>query len=108
MLTPHPADTSHALRGVRWAARDEQSSDAGPPPGAVLLPAFYCNASGGNEDSSSLAEEPSDTCHAVVVRLAIIDFLRQWSRVELAEHLQKSLVRDLVRAAAAVAAAAAR
>uniref|UniRef100_A0A7S4B529 PIPK domain-containing protein n=1 Tax=Chrysotila carterae TaxID=13221 RepID=A0A7S4B529_CHRCT len=36
-----------------------------------------------------------ERCYPVIVRVAVIDYLRQWSMAEVAEHWQKTLVRDL-------------
>lgn len=38
----------------------------------------------------------SDLCVPVLVRLSIIDYLREWRMTERVEHLQKSLTRDLL------------
>lgn len=82
------------------------------PPLPSLVPAIFCEPApaAAAEPSSpntlaaeDVAEAPAAEapaanvalCSSVVLRVALIDFLREWSLVERAEHVQKTLLRDL-------------
>ncbi len=73
--------------------------------GASLLPVFYAleNASvrsgakgGAAGEGVGEGEAAGGLCGSAVVRLALIDYLREWRLTEQMEHLQKSVTRDLV------------
>ena len=40
-------------------------------------------------------EEAKQMCEAVVLRVGVIDYLRQWGVTEYVEHVQKTIARDI-------------
>lgn len=70
-----------------------------PTPASRLLPAFYrLRSKGGGDAADGDGDDGAAMCASVVVRIAIIDYLREWKLYEQMEHLRKSITRDLVRA----------
>ena len=79
-----------------------------PTPASRLLPAFYrlrrsagggdAAAADGSDGGDGGDDDDAGMCASVVVRIAIIDYLREWKLYEQMEHLRKSITRDLVRA----------
>ena len=78
-----------------------READFGPAPStprgfagsARLFPAYFRATASGNPVA---ADASAGLCSRVLVRVAVIDYLREWGLVERVEHLQKKLVRDLV------------
>ena len=112
----------HMRRG--WAGRGEGDASARGG-GGILIPATYrvptstssSGGGGGNSQPGTLpaasklrqsrvvrevprspspAASGGDMCVPVLARLAIIDYLREWSMAERMEHVQKTIMRDIV------------
>ena len=89
----------HARSG--WAAAEATTAEQSRGRGA-LLPASYELRQDPPPDlpasrhGSPRAGEGTGLCMGVLVRVSIIDYLREWSMAERVEHVQKTLMRDLI------------
>lgn len=67
-------------------------------PASRLLPAFYRLRDSHDDGDGERDGGEGGMCASIVVRIALIDYLRKWKLYEQMEHLRKTITRDLVQA----------
>lgn len=82
------------VRGGQLIPASYQISAAGGtslPPSSKIRSSQIATPPAAGEDAHAVAQ-----CVPVMIRLSIIDYLREWSMAERMEHVQKTIMRDLI------------